>query len=204
MTPARDIAGAAGRLIARVDARLALFGLLAAIQLALIWTHEPWEDELQALLIARDSHSLADWYWNFRYEGHPPLWHLVLKLFLVFADPAAALHLALSVTALAILWLLVVVSPFPVWFAANVAHGSIFRLIRVRDHCSRVQPRRRAAVRGDRFPPPSLGMAAGRALLPQAGVQTIVLSAVCVYLMWDEERWSWPGGPCGSEASGLR
>ncbi len=191
VTLARDIAGAAGRLIARVDARLALFGLLAAIQLALIWNHEPWEDELQALLIARDSHSLADWYWNFRYEGHPPLWHLVLKLFLVFADPAAALHLALSVTALAILWLLVVVSPFPVWFAAMLSTGYF------------VSFEYGTIARGY-----SLGVAllfaviAFRphrwawllvALLPQAGVQTIVLSAVCVYLMWDEERWSWPG-----------
>jgi len=123
VTLARDIAGAAGRLIPRVDARLALFGILAAIQLALIWNHEPWEDELQALLIARDSHSVADWYANFRYEGHPPLWHLVLKMFLGLADPAAALHLALSVTALAILWLLVVASPFPVWFAAMLGTG---------------------------------------------------------------------------------
>jgi flagellar biogenesis protein FliO len=40
--------------------------------------HEPWFDEAQAWLIARDS-SLFDMIWNvLRYEGHPPIWYLSL------------------------------------------------------------------------------------------------------------------------------
>lgn len=44
-----------------------------------LFFHEPWFDEAQAYLIARDA-SLHDilMYWT-HYEGHPPLWHLLLK-----------------------------------------------------------------------------------------------------------------------------
>ena len=42
--------------------------------------HEPWFDEAQSWLIARDS-SFLDMIWNvLRYEGHPPLWYIVLYL----------------------------------------------------------------------------------------------------------------------------
>jgi hypothetical protein len=41
--------------------------------------HEPWADEAQAWLIARDA-SVSDIILNLeRYEGTPPLWHLILK-----------------------------------------------------------------------------------------------------------------------------
>ena len=40
--------------------------------------HTYWRDETQAWLIARDSPSLAALLRNTRYEGHPPLWHLIL------------------------------------------------------------------------------------------------------------------------------
>ena len=39
-----------------------------------------WSDELQAFLIARDSHSLSELFHNLRYEGHPALWHLLLLI----------------------------------------------------------------------------------------------------------------------------
>ena len=40
--------------------------------------HEMWRDELQAWLIARDSSSISNIFWNLRYEGHPVLWYLLL------------------------------------------------------------------------------------------------------------------------------
>jgi hypothetical protein len=43
-------------------------------------THEPWWDEAQAWLIARDApldHLLTH---EVRYEGHPPLWYLILAI----------------------------------------------------------------------------------------------------------------------------
>lgn len=42
--------------------------------------HEPWYDEVQAFLIARDA-SLHDILFVLpHYEGHPPLWHLILLI----------------------------------------------------------------------------------------------------------------------------
>jgi hypothetical protein len=53
---------------------------LAFLFLSLIGVryHEPWRDELQAFLLGRESHSLSELLNNIRYEGHPPLWHLIL------------------------------------------------------------------------------------------------------------------------------
>ncbi|MCR5737130.1 MAG: hypothetical protein K6G64_05720 [Eubacterium sp.] len=42
--------------------------------------HEPWADEAQAWLIARDNHTLTDLINAVRYEGTPALWHIVVKL----------------------------------------------------------------------------------------------------------------------------
>lgn len=53
--------------------------LTTAFQLALIFTHSPWLDEWQALLIAQESPTFADLMANLRYEGHPPLWYLILR-----------------------------------------------------------------------------------------------------------------------------
>jgi hypothetical protein len=43
-----------------------------------ILTHEMWRDELQAWLITRDSGTLLELVRNMRYDGHPPLWYLLL------------------------------------------------------------------------------------------------------------------------------
>lgn len=52
--------------------------LSAAVLMGLIF-HETWYDEAQAYLIARDA-SLHDiLFYLPHYEGHPPLWHLLLK-----------------------------------------------------------------------------------------------------------------------------
>ncbi len=42
--------------------------------------HEPWADEAQAWLLARDSSLFGLLFKNLHYEGHPPLWHLILML----------------------------------------------------------------------------------------------------------------------------
>ena len=45
--------------------------------------HEPWADEAQSWLIARDA-SIGEIIWNIaRYEGTFPLWFLILKLFII-------------------------------------------------------------------------------------------------------------------------
>ena len=42
--------------------------------------HEPWADEAQAWLLARDSNPFDLLFKNLRYEGHPPLWYLILMI----------------------------------------------------------------------------------------------------------------------------
>ncbi|MBQ7782588.1 MAG: hypothetical protein IJ368_01325, partial [Oscillospiraceae bacterium] len=62
--------------------------------------HEPWYDEAQAWLIARDA-SYYDILFDIpHYEGHPPLWHLILsipaKLGLPFEISLSAVMLVFS------------------------------------------------------------------------------------------------------------
>jgi hypothetical protein len=52
-----------------------IFFLLSVIG---IMNHEMWRDELQAWMVARDAHSIAELFQNVKYEGHPALWHLFL------------------------------------------------------------------------------------------------------------------------------
>ena len=54
---------------------LAIYVMVLAVG---TWIHVFWRDEAQAWLIARDSSSIPELLHNLRYEGHPPLWHLIL------------------------------------------------------------------------------------------------------------------------------
>lgn len=57
-----------------------VFAVYCAATIAGAVTHEPWWDEAQAWLIARDAslpHLLLH---EVRYEGHPPLWYLILAI----------------------------------------------------------------------------------------------------------------------------
>jgi len=68
---------------------------IAVLQLTLIWTHKPWSDEYQALLLATEASSQIELLSWLRYEGHPPAWYWLLQalaLALPFALilPAAA------------------------------------------------------------------------------------------------------------------
>lgn len=109
-TRANAVAAAWNRRFERADAWLAapsrwwplVLGVLA-LQVALILAHRPWVDEWQALEIAVQSPSLANLFHNIRYEGHPPLWYLLLRaLAAPLPDPAWALPLAALVLALPI------------------------------------------------------------------------------------------------------
>ncbi len=163
-----------------------------ALHLALIWTHVAWLDEFQAALLARHSHALADWWTNFRYEGHAPLWHLLLKAAMQFgADDAASLKIAATACACATTAL--------VWARAPFSPG--LRLLLVcnyfilfefgaisRDYTLGV-PLFLAAIAFRRHWASWLIVA----LLPQAGLQFVMLAAICVWIGWWEKRFSWAG-----------
>jgi hypothetical protein len=51
----------------------------AALVFTGAWAHEPWFDEAQSWLLARDLAPLDLIVHHLRYEGHPPLWYLLLR-----------------------------------------------------------------------------------------------------------------------------
>ena len=54
------------------------FALYCCIQVWMVLVHEPWGDEAQAWLLARDNSLLDLFYRRLHYEGTPGLWHLLL------------------------------------------------------------------------------------------------------------------------------
>jgi hypothetical protein len=117
-TPWTEGAAVSARSLRGSGRSLVVFGVIAAFQVVLVTTHVHWRDELQALLIAQDSRSLADLFANLRYEGHPALWYLVLRAASLLERSPAALTVVQAVVALATLSLLWRFAPFPLWMKA--------------------------------------------------------------------------------------
>lgn len=67
-----------GRLANQAVWRIAALAVLV-LDTALVVTHRSWLDEWQALQIALQSPNLGSILQNLRYEGHPPLWYLLLR-----------------------------------------------------------------------------------------------------------------------------
>lgn len=99
---------------ANLTAYLILFAL--GCWLALVGSaHEPWFDEAQAWLLARDN-SLADLLVHeVRYEGSPGLWHFLLWLVQRAGLPFSTLWLVSSALALAGAAIILLRAPFPLW-----------------------------------------------------------------------------------------
>ena len=64
--------------------------MFLGLGLVAVLHHEPWRDEIEIWLIARDSANLGELLHNMRTEGHPMLWYLVnFGLTRVTRDPLA-------------------------------------------------------------------------------------------------------------------
>jgi hypothetical protein len=74
--------------------------------------HEQWADEAQAWLLARDSSLFGLLFRNLHYEGHPPLWHLILMLPSRWL-PYRAISIISVLIASAGVYVLLHYSPFP-------------------------------------------------------------------------------------------
>lgn len=90
--------------------------IYCALHLALTVFHEPWYDEAEAWQIARCA-SVKDILFTIpHYEGHPPLWHLILaipaKLNLPYELSLSLISLLFSALAVA---LFLKYAPFPEW-----------------------------------------------------------------------------------------
>ena len=74
--------------------------------------HEPWRDEFQALLIAQNSHSLSELFFNIRQEGHPAMWHLMLYGISLFTKNIAGMKILHVCMASMSIFLITAFSPF--------------------------------------------------------------------------------------------
>ena len=87
--------------------------LYAALLAFVAARHEPWFDEAQAWLLARDS-TLRDLILHrVRYEGSPPLWHLILTIPNRLGLPYRSIAFFGALPALAGIWIWSKHSPFP-------------------------------------------------------------------------------------------
>lgn len=85
--------------------------------------HEPWFDEAQSWLIARDASFRDILLLRPHYEGHPPLWWLMLAIPAKLGVPyEIGLKGVQLVCAAVMAWLLVFRSPFPPLVAVCRSH----------------------------------------------------------------------------------
>lgn len=91
------------------------------LQALLIFRHQPFVDEWQALQIAVQSPDFGSLLANLRYEGHPPLWYLLLRAVSDVVGPHQALAATNLGLALTIQGLILFRSPFPRWLRLLMA-----------------------------------------------------------------------------------
>jgi hypothetical protein len=90
--------------------------LYASLLALVISRHEPWFDEAQAWLLARDL-SLGDLLFHrIRYEGTPALWHLLLMIPAKLGLPYFSLHIVSGTMAVISVYVFLRHSPFPLFF----------------------------------------------------------------------------------------
>lgn len=118
--PAKKIeAGQPERSQSAVWITLAFLALLCLT----VWRHEMFRDELQPWLIALNASSIAELFHNLRYEGHPPLWYLLLYVLSRFADQPGAMQALQVMIASASVYIMARYSPFAAWQKVLLAFG---------------------------------------------------------------------------------
>ncbi len=116
---------------ARLSSRSVILNTMAFTGLLLLLAvvglhHEPWFDEAQAWLIARDNTLLGLVTAGVRYEGTPALWHLVLWGAQRSGLPYAGLWLVSCALAAGGAFIVLFKSPFPFWIRLGVVFSYFF------------------------------------------------------------------------------
>lgn len=100
--------------------------LFAAWVLVIGAAHEPWVDEAQAWLLARDSGFVELLVERVRYEGTPGLWHAILWVAIRCDLPYGQLYLLSGGFAIAGAAALLWFSPFPTWMRLAIISSYFF------------------------------------------------------------------------------
>jgi hypothetical protein len=99
----------------RTRPRIAAAVLVLYISLAVLtaWWHEPWADEAQSWLLARDSTPALLWTRLLHYEGTPGLWQTLLQLLIRLGLPYGGLNFIAAGAGTAAAWLILRHAPLP-------------------------------------------------------------------------------------------
>ncbi len=90
------------------------FGLFSVISISYIFFHEPWRDEAQVWLLARDA-SLWDLIMVYAgYEGSPVLWHLLIMPFAKLGLPYITMHILHALLIISAAWVWMRYAPFTI------------------------------------------------------------------------------------------
>ena len=99
-----------------------LAGYAAVVATGIVY-HEPWADEAQAWLLARDQGFWRLMLHSIRYEGSPGLWHALLWALARMHVGYVGMHWAAGAIALAGVYVLLRWSPFPLILKALLPFG---------------------------------------------------------------------------------
>ena len=75
---------------------LPILSVYCCISVLGLYYHELFLDEAHHFLMSRDSPSLADLYYNLRYDGHPRLWGVLLYFITHYLPPLSFSGMARS------------------------------------------------------------------------------------------------------------
>lgn len=102
-----------------VTGRVALWALgfpaYATASFITAWLHEPWADEAQSWLLARDASVAELWTRLLHYEGTPGLWHTLLHVLQRCGLHYRGLNIFSAVIGCAAVFVLMRYAPFPAW-----------------------------------------------------------------------------------------
>jgi hypothetical protein len=91
-----------------------------------IFHHEPWGDELHSWTISRGSTSFFNLIHNIRYEGHPPVWYIVLWTLSKFTHNLMYMQLVHIMVAILAVFVLLFYAPFPTLTKILIPFGYYF------------------------------------------------------------------------------
>jgi len=106
-----------------------LWGVLILYTIVAVYTmlhHELWGDEVHSWNIAKASVGFLDLIANTRYEGHPPLWYIILWTISKFTQDPVYMQLIHLVIACMLVILILFYSPFPFITRILIPFGYFF------------------------------------------------------------------------------